>query len=94
MANIPVAEAVEITEQEHTSGEVSGVNLQTAKSLFDLNRIVAWRYLWSLDDDRDLGHETMDLLGSLPTENDFIHVNARSLLPHKIVNNKVKWPWS
>jgi len=85
MANTLVAQAVEVTEQEHSLGELSRANLQTAKSLFESNGIVVWRCLWG---NRDLDHETLNLLGSLPTEKNFIYVNARSLLPREIVNNK------
>lgn len=85
MANTSAAEAVEVTEQEHRLGELSSANLQSAKSLFESNGVVAWQCLW---DDRDLDRETLNLLGSLPTEKNFIYVNARSVLPREIVNNK------
>lgn len=46
--------------------------------------------LWDRDD-RDFDRDTLNILRSLPTEKDFIYVNARSLLPRDIIYNKVKW---
>lgn len=83
-------ETVEITEQERTFGELSRANLQAAKSLFESNGFVAWQCLWDRDD-RDFDRDTLNILRSLPTEKDFIYVNARSLLPRDIIYNKVKW---
>lgn len=89
MANASAAEAVEISEIEHNLGEFSSANLDTAKTLFNLNGFVAWRSLW-LGDNRDVERETLSVLHSLPTENDFTYVKARSLLPREIVYNKVR----
>jgi len=90
MANKSAIEAVEISEIEHNLGELSSANLHTAKTLFNSHGFVAWRCLWS-SDRRDVDRETLNVLGSLPTENNFIYVKARSLLPREIVYNKARW---
>ncbi|KAL5347674.1 hypothetical protein ACLOAV_007083 [Pseudogymnoascus australis] len=87
MANTSIEETVEITEQERTFGELSRANLQAAKSLFQSNGFVAWQCLWDRDD-QDFDRDTLNILRSLPTEKDFIYVNARSLLPRDIIYNK------
>lgn len=88
MANTSVAKSVEVTEQEHNLGELSGANLETAKSLFELHGVVTWQSLW-LRHDQNPDQEALNRLGSLPTENSFIYVKTRSALPQEIVNNKV-----
>jgi hypothetical protein len=70
-------------------GELSSTNLHTAKTLFSSHGFVAWWCLWS-SDNRDVDRETLNVLGSLLTENNFIYVKARSLLPQEIVYNKVR----
>ncbi|CZR56281.1 uncharacterized protein PAC_06169 [Phialocephala subalpina] len=91
MANTSFADVVEVTEQEHTLGELSKANLQIAKSLFESNGVVAWRCLWPRND-KKVERETLDALGILPPEKNFIYVNTRSLLPREIVYNKASWP--
>jgi hypothetical protein len=90
MADRSTIEAVKISEIEHNLGELSSANLHIAKTLFDSNGFVAWQYLWSRNK-RDLERETLNVLGSLPTENNFAYVKARSLLPREIVYNKARW---
>jgi len=87
MADISAIEAVEISKIEHNLGELSSANLYIAKTLFDSNGFVAWQCLWS-QDKRDVERETLNVLGSLSTENNFTYVKARSLLPREIVYNK------
>lgn len=90
MANVSTSEPIEITTQEHALGELSKANLQGAKSLFESNGIIAWRYLWPQESDQDINQETLKVLSGLPKENDFIYVNSRRLLPTELVSNEVK----
>jgi hypothetical protein len=89
MANASAAEVVDISEIEHNLAELSNANLHTAKTFFNSNGFVAWRSLW-LRDERDVERETSNALRSLPAENHFTYVKARSLLPRDIVYNKVR----
>jgi hypothetical protein len=89
MADIFTIEAVKISDIEHSLQELSSTNLHIAKTLFDSNGFVAWQCLWSRDK-RDVERETLNVLGSLPTENKFTYVKARSLLPREIVHNKAR----
>jgi hypothetical protein len=91
MANTSFANVVEVTEQEHTLGELSKANLQIAKGLFESNGVVAWRCLWPKND-KKVERDTLDALGILPTEKNFIYVNTRSVLPREIVYNKASRP--
>lgn len=88
MASKSIPEAVKVSEQEHTVGQLSKANLQNVKSLLESNGMVAWRCLWPRTE-KEVERETLDVLGSLPTEKHFIYVNTRSLLPRDIVYNKV-----
>jgi hypothetical protein len=90
MAGKSIPEAVEVSEQEHTVGELSNANLQSAKSSLESSGMVAWRCLWPRN--KEIERETLDVLGSLPTEKNFIHVNTRSLLPRHIIYNRVSGP--
>ncbi|KAB8257969.1 hypothetical protein BDV32DRAFT_126482 [Aspergillus pseudonomiae] len=85
MAPTSAIEAVEISEKEHHIGRLSEQNLQVAKDVFELHGIVAWQNLWNV---RKVDCETLRRLDSLPTEKNFILVNARSLLPSDVVSNR------
>jgi hypothetical protein len=82
---------VNVTEQEHILGELSEANLQTAKTLFDSKGCVVWQCVWPRNAE-EVERETLNVLGSLRTENNFIYVQNRSLLPREIMCNKVRRP--
>lgn len=86
MDSAPKLDAIKITDQEHQIGALSNQNTQAAKDLFQLNGVIPWVNLWH---GQRVDREALQRLDSLPTENGFICVHARSLLPSDIVNNSL-----
>jgi hypothetical protein len=91
MANAFPEDVIEVTQQEHTAGDLLKSSLQTSENLFDLHGVVAWQNLWQ-GNDKKVERQTLNVLRNLTTEDNFIYVGTRSLLPPDIVCNRVSRP--